>query len=67
MIKVCANGRLSRESPNSPLMELLERLPVLTDPVLSEFEKYRFIQDRLFESDFDRVIKQLKQDEDHET
>ncbi len=28
----------------------------------SEFEKYRIIQDRLFESDFDRVIKQLKQD-----
>jgi len=28
----------------------------------SEFEKYRIIQDRLFESDFDRVIQQLKQD-----
>jgi hypothetical protein len=27
----------------------------------SEFEKYRIVQDRLFESDFDRVIKQLKQ------
>lgn len=25
----------------------------------SEFEKYRIIQDRLFESDFDRIIKQL--------
>jgi hypothetical protein len=25
----------------------------------SEFEKYRIIQDRLFESDFDRLIKQL--------
>ena len=25
----------------------------------SEFEKYRIVQDRLFESDFDRVIKQL--------
>jgi len=25
----------------------------------SEFEKYRIAQDRLFESDFDRVIKQL--------
>jgi len=32
----------------------------------SEFEKYRIIQDRLFESDFDRVIKQLKQDSDTE-
>jgi len=27
----------------------------------SEFEKYRIVQDRLFESDFDRVIKQLEQ------
>lgn len=27
----------------------------------SEFEKYRIVQDRLFESDFDRVIKELKQ------
>ena len=27
----------------------------------SEFEKYRIVQDQLFESDFDRVIKQLEQ------
>ena len=27
----------------------------------SEFERYRIIQDRLFESDFDRMIKQLEQ------
>lgn len=27
----------------------------------SEFKKYRIIQDRLFESDFDRMIKQLEQ------
>ena len=26
-----------------------------------EFEKYRIVQDRLFESDFDRVLKQLNQ------
>jgi len=26
----------------------------------SEFEKYRIIQDSLFESDFDRIIKQIK-------
>lgn len=25
----------------------------------SEFEKYRIVQDRLFESDFDRAIKQV--------
>ncbi|VAX07678.1 Putative DNA-binding protein in cluster with Type I restriction-modification system [hydrothermal vent metagenome] len=27
----------------------------------SEFEKYRLVQDRLFESDFDRVVKELEQ------
>lgn len=27
---------------------------------LSEFEKYRIVQDRLFESDFDRLVKQLE-------
>ncbi len=33
----------------------------------SEFEKYRIVQDRLFESDFDRMIKQLEEkDEDSE-
>jgi len=26
----------------------------------SEFEKYRIVQDRLFESDFDRVVKETK-------
>lgn len=26
----------------------------------SEFEKYRVVQDRLFESDFDRVIRQVE-------
>jgi hypothetical protein len=31
-----------------------------------EFEKYRVIQDRLFESDFDLVIKQLEQSEKEE-
>jgi len=25
----------------------------------SEFEKYRIVQDQLFESDFDRMLKQL--------
>jgi hypothetical protein len=27
----------------------------------SEFEKYRIVQDRLFESDFDRMVQQLEQ------
>jgi hypothetical protein len=27
----------------------------------SEFEKYRIVQDRLFESDFDRMVKQVEQ------
>jgi hypothetical protein len=26
----------------------------------SEFEKYRIVQDRLFESDFDRLLKRLE-------
>ncbi len=26
----------------------------------SEFEKYRIVQDRLFQSDFDRVLKQIE-------
>ncbi|MGE4337859.1 MAG: hypothetical protein AB7E55_18025 [Pigmentiphaga sp.] len=28
----------------------------------SEFEKYRIVQDRLFESDFDRMLKQFEVD-----
>ena len=32
----------------------------------SEFEKYRIIQDRLFENDFDRVIRQLSLDDSGE-
>lgn len=31
----------------------------------SQFEKYRIIQDRLFESDFDRAIKRLAGKENH--
>lgn len=33
----------------------------------SEFEKYRIVQDRLFESDFDRVVKELEERKDKET
>ena len=29
----------------------------------SEFEKYRIVQDRLFESDFDRMLKQLPEED----
>jgi len=31
----------------------------------SEFEKYRIVQDRLFESDFDRMLKELPPDADN--
>ncbi len=31
----------------------------------SEFEKYRIVQDRLFESDFDKVIRQLESEDNH--
>lgn len=32
----------------------------------SEFEKYRIVQDRLFESDFDRMLKQLPETGEHD-
>ena len=32
----------------------------------SEFEKYRIVQDYLFESDFDRSVKQLEQKDEGE-
>jgi hypothetical protein len=32
-----------------------------TQHALSEFEKYRIVQDRLFESDFDRVLAATNQ------
>ena len=32
----------------------------------SEFEKYRIVQDRLFESDFDRLLKQIEPDQDED-
>lgn len=34
---------------------------IACDHAESEFEKYRIAQERLFESDFDRVIKELEQ------
>lgn len=33
---------------------------VARDFAESEFEKFRIVQDRLFESDFDRVVKQVE-------
>ncbi|MBI9078030.1 MAG: virulence RhuM family protein, partial [Desulfatibacillum sp.] len=33
---------------------------IARDYAESEFEKYRIVQDRLFESDFDKVVKQLE-------
>lgn len=32
----------------------------------TEFEKYRIVQDRLFESDFDRLLKKMNQEESDE-
>lgn len=37
---------------------------IAQDHAESEFEKYRVIQDRLFESDFDRVVKELPRREE---
>jgi hypothetical protein len=33
---------------------------IAKDHAESEFEKYRIVQDRLFESDFDRLIRQVE-------
>jgi len=33
---------------------------IARDHAESEFEKYRIVQDRLFKSDFDKVVKQIK-------
>ena len=38
---------------------------IAKDFAQSEFEKYRIIQDRLFESDFDKVIRQLESEDNH--
>ena len=35
-------------------------LAQLYDRAESEFEKYRIVQDRLFESDFDRMLRQIE-------
>ena len=39
--------------------------PIAKDFAESEFEKYRIMQDRLFESDFDKVMRQLESEENH--
>ena len=40
---------------------------IAKDKAESEFEKYRIVQDRLFESDFDKLImKELEQGQDDE-
>jgi hypothetical protein len=35
---------------------------IARDHAESEFEKYQIVQDRLFESDFDRVVKEIGQE-----
>lgn len=39
---------------------------IAKDHAESEFEKYRIIQDRLFESDFDREVKAITKQKDSE-
>ena len=39
-----------------------KRAPTAKAHAESEFEKYRVVQDRLFESDFDRMLKQIGAD-----
>jgi len=40
---------------------------IARDFAASEFEKYRIVQDRLFESDFDRVVKELGEEKLEDT
>lgn len=42
---------------NSDILEVNAK--IAKECVLSEFEKYRVVQDRLFESDFDKMFKDL--------
>jgi hypothetical protein len=39
---------------------------IAKDVAESEFEKYRIVQDRLFESDFDKVLKRIEEGKDDE-
>ena len=63
----CPNGKILKTdatiAKNYLCKEELESLGRIVNAYLelaeSEFEKYRIVQDRLFESDFDRVIKQI--------
>lgn len=49
-----------------PLQQNSEKVTALMakDFAESEFEKYRIVQDRLFESDFDKKVKRLKGKQD---
>jgi hypothetical protein len=40
-------------------------MPLLAkDHAVSEFEKYRIVQDRLFQSDFDQEMQKIEQESD---
>jgi hypothetical protein len=58
-------GRQEARSDPSTARPLLQDAGKVTAEIAkahseSEFEKYRIVQDRLFESDFDRLLKQIE-------
>ena len=63
---VIAKNYLTKEELKS--LEVLDNSGKVSHKVaesfaLSEFEKYRIVQDRLFESDFDKFIIEMKNEE----
>lgn len=50
------------ELSNSPILNDLGKITMLEAKLKAEveYEKYRIVQDRLYESDFDKMIKKLQ-------
>ena len=46
-------------SVNNPSIKIITA-EIARDKAESEFEKYRIVQDQLFESDFDKMLKELE-------
>lgn len=57
-----ANGKSKKSSKYVGISDELPQMVV--QDTETEFEKYRIIQDRLFESDFDKYLGELPFDED---
>lgn len=66
LLLVCRNGQNSSiaflELSNYPILKDKGKISMLEAKLkaVSEYEKFRVIQDQTYESDFDREIKDLK-------